>query len=741
MLGTFTLLIAATVADPRPELVELQLAGKPRQALTRVEEEIAERPAEARRMGLVYLRGHLLEVVGRIEEAGQSFADTMLETPALKLYGRYRLAVEHVRMGHPEVAAGLVATVAAGDPSSPLIPEAVRLLGHTLSEGGECGLLRGLRTEVMPAPQRREIQLAQGDCALRGNYRDLARGLFVGLIEEDRSDGAALAAAERLAGMMSEAERGRLPMLIGITFQIHGESGRALRHLQQARGFGDILGGREAYETQLRIGLALLAEQRYGEASLAFAKLATLARTPTDQARALYHEGMAHELRGAWPAAGSRFRAAYQAEPQGMSWAGPALLSALRIDWRSGAENSALSLYQRLAVRQEWRAETVRAALFLASSDVVRGRRDRARLWLTQAALGTRDDRLEVSYWSGRLAELDNDLRGAVLRYVDLLRADPNHPLARSARARLDSAPLARVADAEGRRLASSRLATDVYAAWLLLGDDPAGQSARRKLEQMLAADRSTAPYLRLAEVPVRRWPLWRGGIARPEEMLLALGLWQDGAPAVRDHFPLSNPSLAFTGGLLLARGGEISHSITVAEALRSRAPDRLPLALQPEAYRRLLYPFPYQSHVIAQGRMRSIDPHLLASLLRVESRFDVSALHPAANRGLTRLPPPTARRLAAQLNLGKMSPENLYRPEVSVALAASYLSALQRDFGGAVLPAVAAYAAGEAQAMAWRNQCFSQEPEEFFTKIGGRTTRDYVRQVLAGQRMYAELY
>jgi soluble lytic murein transglycosylase len=305
----------------------------------------------------------------------------------------------------------------------------------------------------------------------------------------------------------------------------------------------------------------------------------------------------------------------------------------------------------------------------------------------------------------------------------------------------MDSAPLARVADGEGRRLASSRLMTEVYAAWLLLDDDPAGQSARRRLEQILAADRSAAPYLRLAEVPVRRWPLWNGEIARPEEMLLALGLWNDGAPAVRDHFPLSNPSLAFTGGLLLARGGQISRSITVAEALRSRAPERLPLALQPEAFRRLLYPFPYQSHILAQGRMRGIDPHLLTALLRVESRFDTSALHPAANRGLTRLPLAKARRLAAQLNLGRIAPENLYRPEFSIALAASYLSALQRDFGGAPIPAVAAYAAGETQAGVWRNQCFSQEPEELFTKIGGRATREYVRQVVGGQAVYAELY
>lgn len=237
----------------------------------------------------------------------------------------------------------------------------------------------------------------------------------------------------------------------------------------------------------------------------------------------------------------------------------------------------ALSFYQRLTARQEWSGEAARAALFLASSDIVRGRRDRARSWLGQAALGTRDDRLEASYWSGRLAELDNDSRGAVLRYVEVLRADPYHPLSRSIRARLATPALARAAASEGRRLAASPIATDVYGAWLLLEDDPTGQAAQHKLEQMLASDRSAAPYLRLAEVPVRRWPLWKHALNRSEDMLLALGLWQDGAPAVRDHFPLSNPSLAFTGGLLLARGGEISHSITVAEALRSRFPNASP--------------------------------------------------------------------------------------------------------------------------------------------------------------------
>ena len=741
MFGTLTLAIAVTVADPRPDLVELQLAGQQRQALARVEQELAERPEPSRRLGLGFLYGHLLDTAGKLSDAGRVFVNAMGETPTLELYSRYRAALDYARMGHPEMAAGLVAKVPAGDPGSPLVPEAVRLLSQALTGGGDCRLLSGLRPEALAAPQRREIQLAQGDCALRTGYPEVGRSLLATLIGESRADEPARAAADRLAGMVSETERGRLPMLIGFTFHQHDEFDRALRHLQQAAGRGDVLSGRDAYETQLMIGLAMLSQQRYAEASLVFARLGSLAKSPAERARALYHEGLAHELRGAWPAADTRFRQAYLAEPQGRQWVPQALLSALRLEWRSGAEAAALGLYQRLNEREEWRAEATRAALFLASSDLVRGRRDRVRAWLDQALLGGRDDRLEASYWSGRLAELEHNGRGAVARYLEVLRADPYHPLASAARMRLAAEPLARTAAAEGQRLAASRSLDDVYGGWLLLGDDPAGKEVQHKLEQMLNADRSAAPYLRLSQVPVRRWPLWKADLTEPEEMLLALGVWHEGAPAVREHFPLSDPSLAFTGGLLLARGGDIARAIAVAEALRARASGRVPLALQPPAYRRLLYPFPYREAFIAQGRIRGVDSALLTAVVREESRFDTSALAPAANRGITRLPPATARRLAIQLNLGQLAPEAYHRPEVSIALGAAYLGTLFKDFRGTVIPTVAAYDAGESQAMVWRNQCFSQEPEEYFTKIGRRETRDYVARVLAGRTQYAELY
>jgi soluble lytic murein transglycosylase len=541
--------------------------------------------------------------------------------------------------------------------------------------------------------------------------------------------------------MLSEAEHGRAPMLVGFTFARHGDFDRALVLLQRAAGKGNALSPRDAYETQRQIGESLMGGQRYAEASLAFARLATLARSAADRAGALYQEARCHELRGAWPAADKAFRQAWAAEPQGASWAAPALLAALRLEWRTGFEALALSLYGKLTANPKWRNEAARAALFLAASDLVRGRHDRAGAWLAKARLGGADDRLEAGYWSGRQAELEKNGRVAVARYLDLLQADPYHPLAHSVRTRLAAEPLARVAAAEGRRLLVSGRPDDLFNAWLLFGGDPAGKVALSRLEQTLLADRRAAPYLRLAQVPVRRWPLWEKRLTRPEEMLLALGAWHEGASVMSVYFPPSDPSLAFTGGLLLARSGDLARSITVAEELRDRAPSRIPLVLQPVEFRRLLYPSPYPEIILAQGRIRGVDPALLIALLREESHFDTSMLAPALSHGFTHLSLATARRLATQLKLAeRLTPEDLYQPQVSIALSAAYLGALLKDFSGSMLPAVAAYGAGEPQAMLWRNQCFSQEPEELYSKIDGAETRDYVRRVLAAREHYGEL-
>lgn len=741
MISIFTLVVAATLtADPRPALVELQLAGDRREALARTEREIEARPDPSHGLGLDYLRGHLLDLLGDPAASGEAFAAAMAYTPDLGAYSRYRLALDQERTGHPEVAAGLIAGVV--DSRTPaLLAESTLLLSRTLSRGGDCRLLGGLKIETLPAPQRRILTLSQADCALRAGSRELARGILVGLLEENRNDDPARGAADRLDTLVSDSEGGRLPLLLGLVFHQHRDFERALAHLHRALDPAEGLSEDEITEGRYAQGRSLFWLERYAPAAVVFGGLATVARRPQDRSRALYQQGRAYELVGQWTLAAESFSRAYLAQPDG-EWAAAALFSSLRLRWRSGAETDTQAFYDLLSSHREWREQALRASLFLASSDIVRGRRDRARGWLDRALPETADERLEIAYWRGRLAELERDASAAVAAYLEAMRLDLYHPLAQAARARIALEPLVRTAAAEGRRLSASTKFEDLYGAWLLLGNgSEVGKACWFRARNALLADPKRAALTRLVEIPVAAWPLWQAPLRRPEERLLALGILHEGAPAVRQHFPVSDPSLAYTGCRLLARGGEYERSILLAEALRLRSGDRVPVIFQPRDFHQILYPSPYRETLIAQCRLRGVPPDLLASIVREESRYDRKALSPAAARGLAQLTVPTARRIAGQIEMTRLDPEDLYRPEVALALSAAYLSQLLKDFGGADHVAVAAYNAGEPQAVLWRSYCFSPEMEEFFTKVTFQETRSYLRKVLTTRAHYDELW
>lgn len=739
MIETLTLLAAVTVADPRPTLVEMQLAGRSREALARVDTELEQRPEPSRQLGLDYLRGHLLAQLDESQKSADAFGDAMARTPELGAFSRYRLAIEQERMGHPEVAAGLAAGVV--DSRQPvLLRDAVQLLSRSLAAGGDCRLLGGLKLEELPAQQRRILTLSQADCALRSGSRELARTILAGLLEENRNDDTAHSAAERLAGLVSENEGGRLPLLLGLVFHQHREFERALTHLRRALDPAEGLSDKEVSEGRYAQGRSHFWLKHYAPAAVVFGSLAHLSKRPEERSRSLYQQGRSYELLGEWKLAAESFRRAYLTEPEG-EWSAAALFSILRLRWRTGAENQVSDVYDLLTSRREWREQGLRATLFLVSSDIVRRRSDRVRAWLERAAPETPEERLEVAYWRGRAAELERDPFGAVAAYLEALRIDLYHPLAQSARGRLDSALLSKAATAEGRRMAASDRFEDLYGAWLLLGNSgETGRKAWKRAQQRLLADRNRAPLVRLSEVPVRSWPIWDATLRRPEEMLLSLGILHEGSSAVRQHFPASEPSLAFTGIRLLARGGEHDRSIQLAELLRLRGGDRVPLIFQPRDFHELLYPSPYKEILQTQSRLRGVPPSLLAAIIREESRYDRFALSPAAARGLTQFTLPTARKIAADIDLSRLEPEDLYRPEIALSLGAAYVATLLKEFNGAHHMAVAAYNAGEPQAALWRSYCFSPETEEFFTKVSFQETRNYLRKVLTSRAHYEEL-
>jgi soluble lytic murein transglycosylase len=734
------LALSPVAQDPRLDVVQLQVEARTQEALTLAETLLEENPEAVRPLGFDFLRGYLLAEMGRSEESQEAFGRALEQAPEIYPYSRYFLALQQERIRHPEVAAGLVSTLLRDGAPRHLVPDAVALLDRTLRKGGDCRVLLGVPLATLPPEARRRLQFRQAVCRHRQGAPEEAGKLFLALLEERTTDEVAKDAAEWVAAFGPGKTRPEVLLLIGRTLHHNREFERAIHYLHMALNNPAAQVG--TFDDRYNLVRAEYWLGRHSRAAAGYADLASSTRVPEDRARTLFQRGRCLELLARFKEASNAFRLAYNAEPTG-SWAAASLLAALRLEWRTGNEEAALHLYQLLTSRHQWKDMASRAALFLAASDLVQGRWERVAPWLDQARRAGRSARPEVEYWQGRQAELAQQHGEAVSRYLEVLRHDPFHPLALDARQRLKGSPaLAGATEARAQRLAASGQVEDLHLAWILLRDLPQGQVVRKRLLQLLLQDANAAPYLRMAPVPVEEWPLWRTSLKRPEEMLLALGVWSAGAPLIGRHFPVSDPSLALTGSQLLLAGGEDRPSLLHVEILSQRVPQQIPFDLLPLDYRRLLYPSTHRELIAHHALRFEVDPHLLSAIIREESRFEVDALSVASARGLTQFVLPTARRLAVKAGLKEgIHPTDLYEPATAVALGATYLGELLEGFHGAEHQVVAAYNAGEPQARLWRAYSFSNEFAEYFTKVGFYETRNYLRKVLTSRAHYRDLY
>ncbi len=744
MLHLF-LLATVALSDPRIELVELQSRGKHRQALARVTSLQIEEPDNARRWGLDYLEGHLHELLGDPASAKDAFANAIGATPKLRSHARYRIALNEMALDHPEVAAGLTATLLGEGPPKELVDPASRLLTETLARGGDCRLLTTLDTRGFATDARRRIELTRADCSLQRGDVERAKTQLVALLREKSSDMTGLLAAQLLSGVADPLAGPSRPNpewinLLGNTYHHHRQFDRSNLYLQQmVVELDPTVGSKRDFEFRYRLGRSHFWQGEFRTAADRYADLA--GRTPEvqQQAQALYHQGRALELAGLWDEAAEVFKKTYQASPQG-NYGGPGLLGAMRLAWRSGKEDEALQIYEALRGLSSARSELARAALFLAASDISDGRADRAGAWLGDASAVSRSAALEVLYWQGRLLELQGNVGDALERYLRLLRRDFFHPLSQSARSRFSHPALAASVQAR-KKLRLSRGDRPSEALVLLDKGHDAREAAKAELQRRLAAENRGRQIAPRRVTPVANWPLFGAPMVQPEDLLLALGIFSDGAAATARHFPMTDPPLALAAAKELVRAGRPRKGLLIAEILDRRVPSSYPRAALPDEFRTILFPLPYRKALEAASVRYDLDPSVLAGVIREESRWDRTAVSAASARGLTQFVLPTAERIGATVGLDKLSPKDLETPEVAMLLGAAYLDELRTAYGGALHQAVAAYNAGEAQSELWRRYCLSDDVAEYYTKVAFKETRNYLARVLSSAAHYRDLY
>lgn len=149
-----------------------------------------------------------------------------------------------------------------------------------------------------------------------------------------------------------------------------------------------------------------------------------------------------------------------------------------------------------------------------------------------------------------------------------------------------------------------------------------------------------------------------------------------------------------------------------------------------------ILYPLAFQSEVLDSAKSFGVDPILILSLIREESRYNPEAFSTSGAIGLMQLMPETASRLSKQLKFSVSGTKPLYEPAVNIKLGTYYLGNLLDEFGSAS-PSLASYNAGEHRVREWLKARRYNSYDEFIEDIAFVETREYVKRILTTYGQY----
>lgn len=214
--------------------------------------------------------------------------------------------------------------------------------------------------------------------------------------------------------------------------------------------------------------------------------------------------------------------------------------------------------------------------------------------------------------------------------------------------------------------------------------------------------------------------------------------LWQNEFPD-QGHYSVTEQ---FTEGLLLKGLERYQLALAKVSQLEKRE-----LPAEQEQYRIVrqhpnhwsaLYPLAYLEDIQAAASQQKINPLLVISIARQESKFDPETQSSVGALGLMQVIPPTAQFAAAKINLATYS---LTNPADNIKLGTWYLAYVHDQEKNDSLLAVAGYNAGPGNVSKWVTELSITDPDEFVERIPFDETQGYVRNVLGNYWNYLRIY
>ncbi len=263
------------------------------------------------------------------------------------------------------------------------------------------------------------------------------------------------------------------------------------------------------------------------------------------------------------------------------------------------------------------------------------------------------------------------------------------------------------------------------------LGRGSATDVSYRKLEPPAPIDWAGLQAALFPGVPVADW---QPHTAAAE--MVEVGL-RDAAVALILEGAAGQPAVELLSYMREAKEAGLA-DVAARLAVRLRGELALTYAQAPKDLMRLAYPVDYVTLLNSEAASNGIDPLFFAALIRQESFWDAGAGSHAGALGLTQVIPPTGEAIAQSLGV-EFSPEDLFRPAISLKFGASYISGQVRAFGNPY-HALAAYNAGPGNAIRWANIA-GTAPADFAEAVDFAETQGYVISVMEHYAHYQAAY
>jgi len=159
-----------------------------------------------------------------------------------------------------------------------------------------------------------------------------------------------------------------------------------------------------------------------------------------------------------------------------------------------------------------------------------------------------------------------------------------------------------------------------------------------------------------------------------------------------------------------------------------------------PRSYWEALFPKPYWVDLKRFSNENSLDPYLVASLIRQESEFNPNAVSNKNAVGLMQLLPKVGKGVAKQEKLKHYDSSQLFIPATNLQLGTRYFRSMVDKFGGFEY-ALAAYNAGSDRVEDWQGDGKYRDIDEFVESIPFTETREYVQAIMRNANVYRKLY